>query len=463
MVQALQVVALWYQKHVPKRIVAEAAVVLVGVAATAADIVAATVVEIAVAAAATVAVVMAAVAATADTETTTVAAETAVNPPWFHRPDTTPPQRIAIVGGGFAGLMMAHALRDTSFPIFLFDEHASLPNPTCQNPAMVLRPYLSPDFNTLDQYYTTAFEGMHQFILKAAPQAILGRGIQFLPATDRARIKLSQIEKRRGIQAGFLEEALLIHPQRLTEILVHTLQGYVNFCLDKKVDLLALRKEFDTVVLATGSVLTSPYIDPGALEVCGGQVSLIPENEFSKTMKHTLAYEGYCTPSINGQHILGATFRHRASPPDKGKPEGVTEVDHDLNLRALAKVAPELAHSFASSPKQGWTGLRLTSRDHLPVIGPLLPKEKWLTDFAHLARGSLRHPYPKATYYPNVFASLAHGSKGLASSWFASEILRALILNEPLPLSEKLWQAIHPARFWFRNLKRTPHASTSVS
>lgn len=361
--------------------------------------------------------------------------------------------------------MMAHALRDTSFQIFIFDEHSSLPNRACQNPAMVLRPYLSPDFNTLDQYYTTAFHGMRQFILEHTPQAILKQGIQFLAGTDRARVKLLQIQKRRGIRADFLEEALLINPQVLAEALLQNLKGRVKFCLGNRVGFhlnsrlcegdgqqawhiegATPHAFFDTLILASGSVLPSPYIDSTSLEVCGGQITRVPENALSKNMIHTLAYEGYCTPSINGQHILGATFRH-------GSVEGVTEADHQQNLRALAKVAPELANSFTTSPQQGWVGLRLTSRDHLPMVGPLLPKKKWLADFAHLQHGSLRHPYPPATYYPNLFASLAHGSKGLSSSWFASQVLRALLLNEPLPLSEKLWQAIHPARFWLRDLK----------
>ena len=43
-------------------------------------------------------------------------------------------------------------------------------------------------------------------------------------------------------------------------------------------------------------------------------------------------------------------------------------------------------------------------------------------------------------------------SRGLTSAPLLGELLASLIVGEPLPISEDIWQALNPNRTWMRKL-----------
>lgn len=334
--------------------------------------------------------------------------------PWFAKPHFFHPRlrgndrsTIAIIGAGLAGLMNAFQLKQAGFEVEVFDEAKSLPNHQCQNPAMLLRPYLSPDLNSLDQYYTPGFLGMRRFIQEHVPQAlIIDSDLQCVVDPN--------------ILANFLLQGLRIH-------------------LGQTVDPFELKKRFDAVVIATGQFLD--FGDPTP-----GQISIIKEDEHSKDLP-ILTYQGYCIPDGKGHRIFGSSFRH------DGVSLEAREADHLQNLNYLEKAYPELAAKLGKLPYESFVGMRFTARDHLPIVGGLPIKEKWLKDFDRMRFGDVRVKYPDAAYYDGIYVSLAHGSKGLSSSFMASKIILALLTDSPLPIGLSLWNAIHPARFWLRTLK----------
>jgi tRNA 5-methylaminomethyl-2-thiouridine biosynthesis bifunctional protein len=50
--------------------------------------------------------------------------------------------------------------------------------------------------------------------------------------------------------------------------------------------------------------------------------------------------------------------------------------------------------------------------------------------------------------------SLGHGSKGFCYAPLAAEVIAAQLNHEPLPIAQRVLQALHPARFWVKQLKR---------
>ncbi|MCB1050454.1 MAG: FAD-dependent 5-carboxymethylaminomethyl-2-thiouridine(34) oxidoreductase MnmC [Acidobacteria bacterium] len=108
-------------------------------------------------------------------------------------------------------------------------------------------------------------------------------------------------------------------------------------------------------------------------------------------------YEGYLTPVMAGIRVLGATF------------------DRDFShLHSDPQVPGELARLTQNwlpqfqlpSPVQNRVSVRSTTRDRLPLVGPM-------------------------PTYQNVWLSLGHGSRGLLSGPMAGEILARSILGLP--------------------------------
>ena len=324
--------------------------------------------------------------------------------PWFARPEFIAPKAIAVIGSGLAGLMNAYQLKRAGFHVEIFEAGQTLPNPQCLNPAMVLRPYASPDHNFFDQYYTPGFAGMREFLQTHVPSALIHT------EADLAVVDPHQLSQ-------FLAQDLIIH-------------------FNQSRTWAELKSQFDAVIIATG-------IFGNMGESLPGQVSIAQMAQPGLALHYD---GGYCLGDAKGQLIFGASFRHDGSLDER-------EQDHQQNLANLAKAAPELARAINPTDLQAFVGMRYTTKDHLPIIGGLPIEAQWLTDYDRMRFGDRRPKYPNCPYHPGVYVNLAHGSKGLSSSFMGSKIITALLTGEPLPIGNKLWEALHPARFWLRTLK----------
>lgn len=390
-------------------------------------------------------------------------------PPWFSRPPvTTICKKVAIIGAGLSGLLNAYHLQEAGFSVEVFDQSESLPNAQSRNPAMLLKPYLSPNLNFFDQYYTQGFLGVKHLIKTIAPQAVISKGLLDIAVSSKKQEKLAKIFEKRSIPADFATllnadaasalagmeitypalyypEAQIIEPACLVECLLAKFADSVIIHLGYKADPVHLRKKFDAVILASGANACLDF-SAFALSLSPGQVSICKQNSVLQKFKIALAYEGYCIPDASGNWILGSSFRKDASLEILAK-------DHLQNLNYLNKAIPSMADSIKPTALQGFTGMRLAARDHLPLIGGLPILEQWANDFDRLRFGDHRYNYPEASYEPGIYFTLAHGSKGLSSSFMASKIITALLTQRPLPVGLSLWNALQPARFWLRTLK----------
>ncbi len=357
--------------------------------------------------------------------------------PWFARPTSPQGKRIAIIGGGLAGLMSAHHLHMLGLTVDLFDENEALPNRQCHNPAMLLKPYFSPNLNFFDQYFTAGYFGMARFIEALAPEAIIAKGIETIPITMRAQEKQQKLVLKRALPDELTHAGFVINPNLLTRALLA--ETPLTLHPGKKVNPEHLLPHFDAILIATGH-----YSEMG--KPTPGQVSIAKETPLSAGNIQPFTYEGYCIPDGRGHRILGSSFRRDISLE-------VRADDHLQNLNYLKKAAPELADAFAQQRLDAFVGMRYTTPDHLPIVGGLPLQAEWLQTYARLRFGDRRVHYPEAPYVPATFLTLAHGSKGLSSSFLASRIIGSLLTGQPLPIGISLWDAIHPARFWLRSLK----------
>ncbi len=107
--------------------------------------------------------------------------------------------------------------------------------------------------------------------------------------------------------------------------------------------------------------------------------------------------------------------------------------DRDSNLAQVQTLLPRLAahlSSGASPPTdqwmgfRDWSGVRCTTSDRLPVVGPLAPLGA-----------------------PGVHVLTALGSRGISLGLLCGQLLAAQICGEPLPVEPQLAHLLRPNRF----------------
>jgi tRNA 5-methylaminomethyl-2-thiouridine biosynthesis bifunctional protein len=74
--------------------------------------------------------------------------------------------------------------------------------------------------------------------------------------------------------------------------------------------------------------------------------------------------------------------------------------------------------------------------------------------YADLYKALPAKHYPPPINHANLFMLCGLGSRGLTTAPLCAEILVSQILNEPLPLSNNLLDALNPNRFLVRGLIR---------
>jgi tRNA 5-methylaminomethyl-2-thiouridine biosynthesis bifunctional protein len=175
-----------------------------------------------------------------------------------------------------------------------------------------------------------------------------------------------------------------------------------------------------------------------------GQVSHVPTTAGLSKLKTVLCYDGYLTPAHNGAHCIGASYgrnqtdlayrtdeqeqnraRLQACVPQQRWP---AEVDVSGAQARIGCAAPAGITCRSPGPSPGWRRWRIMtsapriSRAHCPARRPL-------------RAGGAR-------------------LRGLCSAPLCGELVASEICGDPLPLAADLLEALHPARYWVRRLRR---------
>ena len=162
-----------------------------------------------------------------------------------------------------------------------------------------------------------------------------------------------------------------------------------------------------------------------------------------------IAGAGYLLPDVNGRVMFGATVQRFDADAS------VREADHRANLAQLQRLT---GHASALDPSalEGRTSWRWSSRDRLPVIGavPVMP----CVDFGQPTPASALQRRPDQPRFvarvPGLFVLTALGSRGITWSALGGRVVASAITGAPAPLGASLLDAIDPARFITRQVRR---------
>jgi tRNA 5-methylaminomethyl-2-thiouridine biosynthesis bifunctional protein len=206
--------------------------------------------------------------------------------------------------------------------------------------------------------------------------------------------------------------------------------------------------EADQVVIAS-AFEANQFVQTAHLRLntIAGQVTRLAVPETGPTLKAVICTDRYVMPALNGQLTIGSTFRLKSTQTD------VRETEHSENIASLRLRVPSLLPDDVTIVG-GRAGVRCTSPDYLPLVGPLSnPDALWHQFRVSLQRKRTEHEAP-AEHLPGLWLNVAHGSKGLCSSPLSARLLAAMIAGEPYPVQQSVADQLNPNRFVVREIVR---------
>jgi tRNA 5-methylaminomethyl-2-thiouridine biosynthesis bifunctional protein len=153
---------------------------------------------------------------------------------------------------------------------------------------------------------------------------------------------------------------------------------------------------------------------------------------------------------FDGGVLIGATFDRL---DQAGGTLGV-HIDAESrrrNLEALAQLAPGIAASVDPERLHSRASLRAATPDYAPIMGALPDAAEWRALNVGVAHGAAPVASPVV---PGVYVIGGLGARGLTLAPLLGECVAVEIFDEPRPLSRSALDAIDPARFLLRALKK---------
>ena len=209
--------------------------------------------------------------------------------------------------------------------------------------------------------------------------------------------------------------------------LVSTLLDHPLINVRTGVNVKALTKMADhqwRILLADGDTLSSQCVilasahaenlSPLDLKIdsARGQLSYLPQRP-ERQLNKIICRDGYMTPAVNGMHTIGATMQQG---DDDALPRAADDAE---NFQRLLRLLPGFAKD-AAQLQSGRVAWRAVTQDRLPIVGSI---------------------------DAGLYASLAHGARGITCAPLCGEWLAAMIMEEVQPLAATWQRLLDPLRF----------------
>ncbi|MES2383117.1 MAG: FAD-dependent 5-carboxymethylaminomethyl-2-thiouridine(34) oxidoreductase MnmC [Pseudomonadota bacterium] len=374
------------------------------------------------------------------------------------------PTNCVVIGGGLAGAAAAASLARRGWQVEVLDSHAAPAGGASGLPAGVLVPHVSPDDSLLSRLTRCGVRATWQQaeallepgsdwqaggVLERRMDGSAGlaadwpeAGRDWSDIANAAQLAQAGLDDGAG-PACWHHRAGWIKPARLVQALlaqpgIHWRGGTPAARLQRNLET-GHWTVFDAqdhslaraavVVLAAGPA-SRLLVDGGLpLQAIRGQVSWGLHEDLPDTAifpPGVVNGSGSFIPSVPTAHglawLAGASFQRDQHSTD------IRPGDQAANLQRLQALLPATAQAlapvFENGAARAWAGVRCASPDRLPLVGAV-----------------------DALAQPGLWLSTAMGSRGLSFAILSGELLAARLHGEPLPVEQRLAQALSPSRF----------------
>ncbi len=410
--------------------------------------------------------------------------------PWFELPkpvfNTNSTPRAVIIGAGMAGAACAYQLSRHGWQVSVVDKHPTRAQGASGNPVGAFYPALSNDLSPYSRFYLSAFlyttRCFSQWQAAGKQFGLLGKGLLQLAYDDLRQQRQHGIIKRLGEsaialpldreqasqQSGlpqqtggiFFPQGGWLDPGKLCAFLLQTSQAeqHYNTAVNRLIRtksgwrLITDQCELaaDVVVIAAGDGIRHlQQSQPLPITIARGQISLLTASEQSKKLKCAICHEGYLLPAVNNQHVVGASYGVN------DRDTRIRQEDRQHNLTLLKTHQSDFFEYLdINQHAEERVGLRATTQDRLPLVGAIPDHHAYVKDYATLHHGHRPTRYPSPSHLDGLYILGGLSSRGITSALLSAELLACQINGEPLPLPQALVDALNPARFLVRDLKR---------
>lgn len=410
--------------------------------------------------------------------------------PWFAAPTGRrygQNTRIAIIGAGIAGASLAYHLQTEGYRPIVLEKADRLGAGASGNPSGLVMPRLSLGDDAAGAFHRDAFlyaERLYRAMNRsAAPTVYNACGVLQLATTEAEEARcdalsnadiLPEDHMRRvtpqeagriadvPLPAGglFFPKAGILTPVNAVSFFLRNTDLRLNAgvrSLGKEAGAWRITLEdgeiedVDIVIIANAvGAEVFPQANHLALSASRGQITWAPETASGKALKTALAFGPYVTPCFNGRHVLGATY---APAPMNAPPPTVDETSQIENFAAIDQVLPGLFDTGAQDKADGRAAYRCVTPDRTPIAGPVPDWGAYADAYGGLATGK-KLDYPIASYLEGLYVLTGLGSRGLVTGPLCAAMIAAEIAGRPAPVDAKTAEALHPGRFFIRNVKR---------
>ncbi len=406
--------------------------------------------------------------------------------PWFILPDIRhTPEHVVVIGAGIAGAQTAWHLAMRGVRVTVVEAGKEIAREASGNPVGILAPKLTAAPSEGETFYLAAFlyqlrqlgllesmgkpieystDGLLQLAQDRGGAARLEKlsARDDLPGVLKQVLGANQVSAQLGesvAYAGLLvEAACALSPRSLCRALLE--QAGVETRLATEVERIeragtrfrlscsrGWQLDADSVVLANG-YRASAFCGQLPITPVRGQTSLarLVTKEVSRFAVDHAAYL-VRLPGDPERVLFGASYQRGEVDTD------LRQHESDACQQSLASCLPERAAQLVSiGPAHA--GIRATTGDRWPLVGPCWDEEFYLREYADLGLGRHYKRYPAARYQEGLYVLSGLGSRGLATAGYCANLLVHLMLGTKPPAEKQLLDRLHPARFIIRKLKR---------
>lgn len=395
-------------------------------------------------------------------------------------------RRATIVGAGIAGCCTAYQLAKRGWQVNLLDSHDEVASAASGNPRAVLYARTAQHRSAMADFHEAALHYAQQFYpqlgdcqLTEGLKGMLKLG-ESLPdellnahpeLSSRRNVNIDQASQLSGVATRL---GGIYYPQAgwlVPKAICQALSGIedIEFIANTKINRLEKTStawqahdhqgnSFDSDIIVIASGQLSHQFEQTAwlpLRFLRGQTTDLPATAESQKLRLAICQEGYSTPAENGYHSIGSSY-------SKDTEQQLSTQDHldNINkLRASLADNSDWRCQLESSEQSlvslnGRVGFRCVTPDYLPIVGPIADQKDFLERFDFLKKDAKKTPKERAVSHRGLFVNTGFGSHGYTTAPLAARLLVAQIEATPMPLGDKITQAIAPNRFLVRQLIR---------
>ena len=362
----------------------------------------------------------------------------------------------AIIGAGISGALLAYELSLRGFEVEIFEKNATLYEGTSSNESGILSSLILNPQSALGNFSLNAFVEASRFYRQILDLKLKGvyefaytlqMQQRFFTQKDNAYFQIAQ-------NKAFLDYGGHIYPKEILSSLFEKagVKIYFNHHFshyereNETFNLIfknaSKRCKFGILIYALGAD-AKDFLHYEAMLLSRVRGQLTHLKPFFKT-EFPLSSKAYICPPKSNLQVIGATYdRLNVNPKGQRK-------DDEENLEKIKEFlrGDEEIEIIGSR-----VGFRSYSSDRFCIAGAAYDEEFYKQNYKALLWHKNK-PQISPQNIPNLYLSLAQGSRAFSSSVLCARYLCALINDEPLGFYADFIPHIHPARFLIRKLKK---------